>query len=174
MDLFEAIDKRHSYRKGYTGAPVPRKDLLTIVLAGIRAPSAYNQQVASFVIIDDPGVLHEIITIVDRPLCETARAMIACVVDPRLTPGGVSFGTEDCAAAVENMLLAITAMGYASVWLDGVLRMGDKAARIADLLQVPEDMDIHVLLPVGVPAEACVQKEKHPIEQRAWFNRYKG
>ena len=34
----------------------------------------------------------------------------------------MSFGAEDCAAAVANMLLAITAVGYATVWTDGALR----------------------------------------------------
>jgi nitroreductase len=98
--------------------------------------------------------------------------MIACVIDPRPVLNEISFAVEDCAAAVENMLLAVTALGYATVWLDGVLRSEDKAARVARLLGVPEDKAVRILLPLGVPAEPGTQKEKLPFEKRAWFNRY--
>jgi nitroreductase len=79
---------------------------------------------------------------------------------------------EDCAAAVENMLLAVVALGYATVWLDGALRVEDKAARIGRLLGVPEGKTVRVLLPLGVAAEPGTQKDKLPFHQRAWFNRY--
>jgi len=153
---------------------VPREDLRRIVEAGIRAPSAANKQVASFVVVDDPGLLREIAEIVDKPVCRSAKAVIVYIADPRLILGGVSFATEDCDASVENMLLAVTALGYATVWLDGVLRREDRARRIARLLGVPDDREIRILLPIGVPAEQHAQKEKLPFEKRAWFNRYGG
>lgn len=172
MDVFEAISKRYSYRGQFTDAPVPREDLIKIVLAGIHAPSGKNEQTTSFVVVDDPQVLGQIAQIVDKPVCHAAKAMIVCVIDPRPVLGDLSFAAEDCAAAVENMLLAITALGYATVWLDGVLRGGGIAARIARLLAVPEDKSVRILLPLGVAAEPGSQKEKLPLEKRAWFNRY--
>ena len=172
MDIFDAVAKRYSYRGELTDAPVPREDLIKIVLAGIHAPSGKNEQTTSFVIVDDPGVLRRIAEIVDKPVCHTAKAMIACVIDPRPVLGNISFAVEDCAAAVENMLLAITALSYATVWLDGVLRVEDKAAKIARLLGVPEAKALRILLPLGVAAEPGTQKEKLPFEKRAWFNRY--
>lgn len=174
MELFEAIDKRHSYREGFTDAPVPRDDLRKIVQAGIQAPSAKNEQVVSFVIVDEAELIGQIARIVDRSSCRTARAMIACVTDPRPVIGQTSFATEDYAAAVENMLLAVTALGYATVWLDGVLRDENKAARIGELLGVPGEKAVRVLLPIGVAAQHGQQKEKLPFRQRAWFNRYGG
>ena len=174
MDLFEAIEKRYSYRQGFGDAVVPRDDLRKIVQAGIRAPSAKNEQVASFVIVDDPELLRQIAEIVDKPVCRSAKAMIVCVADPRPVLGEISFAAEDCAAAVENMLLAVTALGYATVWLDGVLRFEDKAARIGELLGVPAGRVVRIVLPIGVAAEPGTQKEKLPFEQRAWFNRYGG
>jgi nitroreductase len=172
MDVFEAIAKRHSYRRDFTDAAVPREDLVKIVLAGIRAPSGKNEQTTSFVIVDDPELLRRIAEIVDRPVCRTARAMIACVIDPRPVLGQISFAVEDCSAAVENMLLAIAALGYATVWLDGVLRPENVAARIGHLLGVPEGRSVRILLPLGVPVEPGTQKEKLPFEKRAWFNRH--
>ena len=172
MDFFEAIAKRYSCRGPFTDAVVPRDDLRKIVQAGIQAPSACNEQVISFVIVDDPGLLRQIAEIVDRPACTTAKAVIACVTDPRCVFQDISFAVEDCSAAVENMLLAATALGYASVWLDGVLRFNNMAQRLGDLLGVPRDKTIRILLPLGVPAEPGRQREKRPFDQRAFFNRY--
>jgi nitroreductase len=172
MDVFEAISKRHSYRGDFTDAPVPREDLVKIVLAAIHAPSGRNEQTTSFVIVDDPDLLRRITQIVDKPVCNTARAMIVCVIDPRPVLNDISFAPEDCAAAVENMLLAVTALGYATVWLDGVLRQRDVARQIGQLLGVPEGRSVRILLPLGVPVQPGTQKEKLPFEQRAWFNRY--
>jgi nitroreductase len=172
MELFEAISQRYSYRGPFTAAPVPREHLRKIVQAGIQAPSGKNEQTTSFVIVDDPKLIEEIAAMLDRPVCSTARAMIVCVADPREVLPGMSFAVEDCAAAVENMLLALTALGYSTVWLDGVLRRDDIAGRIGRLLGVPKDRTIRVLLPVGVAAEPGQQKEKLPFGQRAWFNRY--
>jgi len=172
MDVFEAIEKRHSYRGVFADTPVAREDLRKIVQAGIRAPSACNAQIATFVIVDDPELLRQIAAILDRPVCNTARAMIACIEDPRPIYKGIAFSAEDCAASVENMLLAITALGYATVWLDGVLRRDNIAKMINELLGVPPDKSIRVLLPIGVAAEPGKQMEKLPWEQRAWFNKY--
>ena len=170
MDVFEAIAKRYSYRGEFTAEPVPRSDLEKIVQAGIQAPSGCNEQVVSFVIVDDPQLLAKIAAIIQKPVCATARAMIACVIDPRPVRMGISFAAEDCAAAVENMLLAITALGYATVWLDGVLRAENRAAMIGQVLAVPPDRSVRILLPIGKAATPGAQGQKLPFSRRAWFN----
>ena len=172
MDLFEAIEKRYSYRGEFKPAPVPREHLQKIVAAGIRAPSACNQQVVSFVVVDDPALLEKIAKTLDRPVCYTAQAMIVCILDHRPVYHEMSFAQEDCGAAVENMLLAIAALGYATVWLDGVLRVEGRAERVGRLLDVPDDRTVAVVLPLGVALEPGTQRERLPFDQRAWFNHY--
>ena len=176
MDLFEAIEKRFSYRGRYTGQPVPRKNLLKIVKAGCCAPSGRNLQTTSFIIVDDEALLEKI-----RPMnqankaMQQARAFIACLMDKRPPEEGIHFQIEDCAAAVQNMLLALTALGYASVWVDGWLRGEGRAEVIGRLLGVPNEKVIRILLPVGVPAEPDPSRpKKKALEERAWFNRYGG
>lgn len=175
MDIFQAIEKRHSYRKGFTGASVPREDLQKIVTAGMRAPSGCNAQTTSFVIVDDEALIAKIAAILnDKPVVAQARAIIICVVRTEDVFHGMSFGAEDCAAAVENILLATTALGYASVWTDGALRRENRAERIGELLGVPPELQVRVMLPIGVPEEAVRQPAKKPFEERAWFNRFAG
>jgi len=171
VDVFEAIERRHSYRGAFAPQRVPRTDLERIVAAGIRAPSGYNGQSTSFVIVDDPGLLARLAEITGSALIGGAPAAVVVVMDPNATPEkAFRFGVEDYAAAAENMLLAVTALGYAAVWLDGMLRREDRAAKVGALLGVPDSREVRVILPIGVPLERWTQKEKKPFAERAWFN----
>ena len=174
MELFEAIGLRHSYRGKFESRAVPRDDLRRIVQAGLQAPSGYNAQSTSFVIVDEPALLAALSEIVPGDVVRGAPAAIVCVMDPHATKDKeLCFGIEDYAAAVENVLLAATALGYASVWIDGVLRRDGRAARIGTLLGIPGELEVRVLLPIGAPAEERAQREKKPFGERAWFNRYR-
>ena len=174
VDVFDAIAERYSYRGEFTDQAVSREDLRKIVQAGLQAPSGCNEQTSSFVIVDDAQLMAEIARIINRPVCNTARAVIVCVADPRPTYKGLSFHVEDCAAAVQNMFLAVTALGYATVWLDGVLRVDDVATRLNSLLDIPPGKTVQVVLPLGVAVAQGKRPEKLAFEKRAWFNRYGG
>jgi nitroreductase len=92
-------------------------------------------------------------------------------MDLDATPGkDFRFGVEDYAAAMQNMPLAVTALGYATAWFDGMLRREGRADKVGALLGVPSSRVVRVVLPVGVPAEPVAQREKKPFAERAWFN----
>lgn len=176
MDLFEAIKKRHSYRGGYNDMVVRREDLLKIVQAGLDAPSGKNCQTTRFVIVDDPKLLEQIRAMHPaNKAFQQAKVMIACIIDknPEAVYEGLAFQVEDCAAAVENMLLAATALGYASVWVDGWLRREGRNEAIGKLLGVPDEKIVRILLPIGVPEKEVRGPEKMPFAERAWFNQYR-
>ncbi len=174
MDLFEAFAERHSYRGDFKDTPVPREDLNRIVEAGIMAPSGCNAQTTHFAIVDDPAILMEIRQLISMAAVQTAPAIIAVISKGEPTYRGMGFEVQDYSAAVQNMLLAITGLGYASVWLDGVLRSRGIAEKIGALLNVPkgQNMTVSVILPVGVPEEKGRQNDRLPFGQRAWYNRH--
>ena len=177
MELFEAIAKRHSYRGAFKDVPVSREDLKRIVEAGMKAPSGKNAQTTSFVIIDDKDILKKTGEMhANNKAMQQCKAMIACIVnvDPEPVYESFSFEVEDCATAVENMLLAITAMGLASVWIDGWLRCENHAEKIGKLLSLPKEKKVRIILPIGLPAEEYLQPEKLPFCKRAWFNKFGG
>lgn len=177
MDLFDAMKKRHSYRGPFQDKPVPQVDLKKIVNAALLAPSGKNCQTTQFIIVDDEGLVSEIQKLHPKNFAmQQAKAYIVCLIDakPEKVYEGYSFEVEDCAAAVQNMLLAITALGYATVWVDGWLRYNDHAAKIAEILNIPDSKIVRIILPVGVPEKEKSQPEKMPFERRAWFNQYNG
>lgn len=175
MELFEAINSRHSYRGEYLSDPVPREHLAAIMKAGVAAPSGCNKQTTSFIAIDDPATLDAVKALIDPPIGETAPAFI-CVLTRRIIAyRDRCFSVQDYAAAIENMLLAAVALGYRSCWYEGHVtdddRIGDKIAR---LLGVPEEYELVCVLPIGIPAESDTAPSKQPFSERMWFNGFKG
>ena len=83
---------------------------------------------------------------------------------------GLSFEVEDYGAATENVMLAITAMGYASVWIDGLMHARELKEEVKKLLQIPDDKTVRCILPIGVPVKEVAQNPKKKFEERVWFN----
>ena len=171
MDTLQAIFERRSYRGKYKDAPVPRENLRRIMEAGLAAPSGCNKQTVSLIAVDDPSLLQRLRAVIQPPVGETAPAMI-CVLTRRVVAyRDRCFATQDYAAAIQNMLLAIVALGYQSCWYEGHItdedRIGDQMARI---LGVPEGYELVCFLPVGVAEEEPKPPRKKAFEERAWFN----
>ena len=171
MNLVDLIMSRHSYRGTYKAEPVPREHLCTIMEAGLSAPSGCNKQTTSLIGVDDPAVIEKMRAVMDLPVAPTAPAYIVVMTQHIEAKPGRYYSEQDYAAAIENMLLAIVALGYQSCWYEGAMREPNRnGIEIAKVLGVPEDYRIVCLLPVGIAADAVTVREKKPFEQRAWFN----
>ena len=173
MDTLECISVRHSYRGAYRNEPVPREDLIKIMEAGLAAPSGCNKQTVSLIAADEPALVEKIKSVIDPPVAQTAPAFI-CVLTRRVCAyRDRCFAVQDYAAAIENMLLAITALNYQSCWYEGHITDEDRICdKIAGLLGAPQDMDLVCILPVGRADEKPVPPRKKAFEERAFFNRF--
>ena len=147
------------------------RDLREILEAGVAAPSGCNMQTTQFIGVDDPVLVKRLAEIYGKEWALTAPAAILVLTKETMSPSGVSYHIHDYSAAMENLLLAITAKGYASVWVEGQIR-GERAREMGRLLGVPEELTVAVYLPVGVPAKPMAEAVKKPFEERAWFNGY--
>ena len=154
MDALEAIRKRRTVRN-FTGTAIPRADLETIVDAGRLAASGYNRQPWDFIVVTNRGMIEQLK--IAAQWMEKAGAIIAVVLDP-----ATKYWLEDGSAAVQNILVAATALGYGSCWLEGYTLPLE--GQFKALLGVPDDKRLLTLVPIGVPVEWPV-KEKKPLEQ---------
>ena len=161
MDALEAIRKRRTVRS-FTGAPIPRADLETIVDAGRLAASGYNRQPWDFIVVTDRGMIEQLK--IAAQWMEKAGAIIAVVLDP-----ATKYWLEDGSAAVQNMLVAATALGYGSCWLEGYTLPLE--SQFKALLGVPDDRRLLTLVPLGVPVE-WPTKEKRPLDQVLHWERF--
>lgn len=175
MDIFEAINKRTSYRWKYEKTPVPHEDLVKIVEAGLAAPTGCNLQTTHIVGVDDPAVIAKLGKFLESGYFNTAPAAIVVLTRPEVAFAGTSYHVQDYSAAIQNMLLAITALGYASCWVEGyVAGFEDVSKGMAEILGAPEEYSVVAYLPVGVPSGAPRRAPKKSIEERAGFNSFSG
>lgn len=154
MEALEAIRKRRSIRK-FSGEAIPKADLETIVDAGRLAATGHNQQPWDFVVVTEKATIMQFIPA--APWIIQAGAVIAVVLDPE-----TRWWLEDGSAAIENMLLASTALGYGACWVEGDALPREEHFKA--LLEVPDEKRLMALVPVGVPAEEPI-REKRPLAE---------
>lgn len=163
MEGFEVIRKRRSVRK-YTGEAISHEHLLQIVDAGRLAATGSNRQPWEFIIITEREMIGRLK--VAALWMEQAAAIIAVVMDP-----SSRWWVEDGSAAIENMLIAATALGYGSCWLEGYTLKYEDEFKI--LLKIPPEKRLLSLVPIGVPVE-WPSKEKKPLETVVFWECYPG
>lgn len=161
MDALEAIRRRRSVRK-YTGESIQRKDLEKIVDAGRLAASGSNKQPWDFIVITNRTMINQLK--VASQWMEKAGAIIAVVMDP-----SSRWWVEDGAAAIENILIASTALGYGSCWLEGYTLPREEEFKV--LLGIPKTKKLLTLIPIGVPVE-WPKKEKKPLAEVLHWEKY--
>jgi nitroreductase len=177
MDVFEAVAMRYSHKVAFDPKiRIPDSDLLKIVEAGMRAPSAGNSQSPEFIIINDDALLRRIGELSQNVPLATAPAMIAILsyADMRTTPDRIHAECliGDFAVAAQNMLLAATALGYCCGWVDGPFLKPNISQPVCALLGIPQDRLLVMVIPVGFPGAEGPRRTKKPFEQRASWNHY--
>lgn len=175
MDVFEAIRSRRAVRQ-YRPDPVSRKDILTVLDAANQAPSALNRQQWEFLIVTGKKILvmgKSYRSTLDEYLAhwenspmrdfitreefirfaETygdAPVVIVVLTPVEEIPNFRKANIESASAALENLLLAATALGLGTCWMTGPLRDEQTLRRS---LGVPDDREIVAVTPLGYPAQ---------------------
>ena len=174
MNTLDAIAARKSYRGKYLPTAVPEDHLKAIVEAGYHAPSGCNKQTTAFIAVDDPELMAKLHAVIDPPIGETAPAMICALTRRIIAYRDRTFFIQDYAAAIQNMLLAIVELGYASCWIEGHVTDVDRIGyQMQKILGVPDEYELVCFLPVGIPADEIRPVKKQPFEERAWRNGFR-
>ena len=170
MNFLKVCAARYSHRSSFTNAPVPKSDLEKIVLAGTQAPSGCNGQTTYFTVVTNPELIAQLTEVVDNDAMRTAQAVIVATTEKRTYNFGtgydLDFEIEDYASAIQNILLAVTALGYATCWYDGAARIWGADAKIAKIIGSPEGRQVRTVLPIGVPETVGKQAGRKPIDER--------
>ncbi len=155
METMQAIRARRSVRKYKKGAPVAREQIERLLEAAMLAPSAVNSRPWEFVVTDKEEILQKLTEAhpASRMLLTASWAIAVCG-RPDLQPKH-NFWQQDCAAAVENILLAAADMGLGTCWC-GCYPAEPRTGAVKEVLGV--DSVPVALIAVGVPDEAPAQK----------------
>ncbi|ABZ84064.1 NADH dehydrogenase/nad(p)h nitroreductase, putative [Heliomicrobium modesticaldum Ice1] len=147
----KAILSRRSVRK-YTDQPVSEEMVKELLAAAMSAPSAGNQQPWHFVVIRERALLDQIPAF--HPYAGMVKqapvAILVCGDETMEKYKG--FWVQDCAAATENLLIAVEALGLGAVWV-GVYPEANRVEQFRKLLAIPDHVIPFALIPVGYAAE---------------------
>jgi nitroreductase len=173
MDVFEAIRRRRAVRL-YLPDPVSREQVLAVLEAANQAPSGLNRQPWEFVVVTGKKI-REMGTSYHSTLTEYlknweaspmrdfitkegfirfsetyggAPVVIVVLVKADPVPNFRKADLESASAAMENLLLAATALGLGTCWMTGPLRDEENLRRI---LAIPADREIVAITPLGYP-----------------------
>ena len=144
MDVFEAIQERRSIRS-YTDKPVEREKIEKILEAGRLAPSVRNSEPWHFIIVTNAEKRKALSKVLYAKFVSQAPLVIVACGDKKAS---ADWYAVDVSLAVENMILTAISEGL------GTCCVGSFNGKDAmELLKIPDNYDVIVMLAVGYAGE---------------------
>jgi nitroreductase len=169
MDVLNAILDRRSIRN-YQAKEIPEDIILTLLKAGMYAPSSRNTQSWHFIVIRDRKSLNAIMKVhYYSQMLEKAPLAIMVCGDKNLESNEGNI-CVNCSAATQNILLAAHELGIGTVWL-GVYPRKERMEPIAKLFDLPEHIIPVSLISAGYPDEKVERPERF-LPERIHYERW--
>ena len=163
MDALTTIFTRRSIRK-FTAAPVSDADIETLLKAAMSAPSACNAQAWRFIVVRSAEGRDAIARC--NPYAQMAKtspvSIIVCAdLQAEKKPG---YWPQDCAAAIENLMLAARALELGTVWT-GIYPVEERVKGVQEAFGLP----VHVMplgtVLIGHPDESFREENRYDTEK---------
>lgn len=168
-EVLSVIHNRKSVRN-YTDQPVSKKQIETLVRAGMAAPTAANRQPWVFYVISKRETLDALAEQLPyaKMLTQVNNAIVVCGdMDMAGNLADKGYWVQDCAAATENILLAAESMGIGAVWTASY-PYDDRTQVVIKELNLPEKHIPLNVIPIGYPTGEDVPKNKWKPENIIW------
>lgn len=157
MDVHEAIRKRRSVRS-YSRRPIP-PDVLERMHEALRlAPSACNFQPWRFVFVTDPALRQAVAkaALDQQWIAEAPITVVGCGMPDQAFKSMGGYGNSadmDVTIALDHLTLAAVAEGLGTCWIGAF-----DEKKVKRLLDVPEQVKIVAMTPLGYPSSADLIK----------------
>ena len=159
--VIENIMTRASVRS-YQEKAVEKDKIVTLLKAGMAAPSAADKRPWHFVVVTDRKLLDGLAK-ANPNAAFAKKAPLAIVVCGDMTKtlqgGGKDFWIQDVSAASENILLVAHALGLGAVWT-GTYPAPDRCKAVAEVLGLRESLVPYNNIVIGYPASHVTPKDK--------------
>lgn len=167
-EILDIIRKRRTIRR-YAEKDIDDAQVDTLLEMAMAAPNRLNRQPWHFVVIRDKDLQRKLAELLGlRPYLENAPVVVAVAARPGLS----TTWQMDVSAAVENMMIAATAMGLGTAWVGepGSVMWTMAEEMLGEALHIPKELDVRIpaLITVGYPAE-----ERPPHGRHDRFDRTK-
>ena len=138
---------------------IPDETVRDLLKAAMAAPSAGGADPWHFVVVRSPGALVRLSEVLPHGafLAKAALGIVVCGDKEAAHGKQEGYLVLDCAAAMENLLLAATFAGLGSCWI-GVHPRRERETAVRTLLSLPQN-----ILPVGIAAIGAIAgRRPHP------------
>ncbi len=173
MDVFECISTRRSIRR-YLDIPVEWDKVGTILEAGRLAPSSGNIQDWNFVVVQDEEKRK---AIADASLKQQwmSKAPVHIIVCADLKKserfygirGNRLYSIQNCAAAIENMLLTAHSLGLGACWVGAF----DENV-VSRVLSIPDYARPQAIIIIGYSDEKPKEPVRYPLTTVTFIEKY--
>jgi nitroreductase len=173
-DLFALLAERRSVKR-FSPQPVEMDKLLQTVQAATLAPSSGNIQNWSFIVVSDVQTIRDMypLTLEQEPFLSAMAAVVVCGdVEHAHQLYGMRgkrlYTIQNCAAAIQNMLLAAHALGLGTIWIGAF-----DEDKVSGMLSIPNHRHRpQAIILFGYPDVESQEKELKPLENVVYFNKY--
>jgi nitroreductase len=159
--VLDAIRERRSIRQ-FLDEPLTAGDVRTILEAARWAPSGLNNQPWRFVVLRDAAVKERVAGQTRYgEIIRNASVIIAVFLDLQESYDR----TKDCqavGACLQNMWLAVHALGLGGVWIGEILKHREE---VREILELPARLELMAVMAIGRPLHRRQQSERRPLEE---------
>jgi len=148
MEFMEVATARRSIRS-YLDKPVEEEKLTKVLEIARLAPSWGNKQCTRYVIVKDKTKISELAGTFAGWFKQAPVVIVACA-DPKDSGfyNGMSYYLVDIGISVQQLVLAATDLGLGSCWIGGF-----DENKVKKALEIPENIKVVAMTPLGYPAE---------------------
>ena len=191
MPIGEAMFSQRSVRK-FKPEPIPVEDIRLMLEAAVKAPNGANQQVARFLVLNDPAKIREFGKLYHEawwakrwddhrwtkpedipPEEKSYRSAMGLADDIKNAPCVVfafaagAGGASSVIPACQNLMLAAHALGIGSIPTTLHAKVMD---RFNAMFNVPKDATFHFCIPMGYPAVKYGPSRRKPVSETTHWN----
>lgn len=172
MNFTELAEKRYSVRK-FEPKPVSEEDLKKILHAGHVAPTGCNNQPQRVLVINSPEAIEKLKECTKCHFDTQTALLVGYKKDEVwVRPyDGANCGWTDAAIVTTHMMLQAEELGVGSC-----LVMHFDPVKMRTAFEVPEDIEMVVLLVLGYPAADAEANPRHsqfrPEEEVIFYNQF--
>ncbi len=173
MDLDKCIKERRSVRS-YLDKNVEFEKLAKILDSARYAPSSGNIQNVMLIAVRDKKKRADIATaslkqywMMDAPVHIAVCNKIENIKRFYGSKGELVYSSQNCAAAIENMLLTAYSLGLGTCWVGAF----DEDA-IKRILRIPENIKVEAVITLGYVKEKEELPSKYALENITYFEEW--
>ncbi len=171
MELFNAIHERYSYRGEFTEDTPTAEHINAILDAAIAAPAGVNTRTTSYVVVTDKDLLQNLQKATKLPLAPLSILLLSEDIPNKLRR---NYETENYCVAAQNILLAVTSLGYATVLNDIIFTYSEITNSVRKILNVPKKKKIKAIFNIGIPKNPGKALEKPLRNTLVQYNAFEG